>query len=38
VKISIDNRALSVDISRIEVLSKQSAGEAFALRYASGYG
>jgi DNA polymerase-3 subunit alpha/error-prone DNA polymerase len=32
-----DEGALSVEISRIEVLGKQSAGETFALRYATGY-
>jgi hypothetical protein len=32
-KVTNDEGALSVEISRIEVLGKQSAGEAFALRF-----
>jgi len=35
-KVAIDEGAISVEINRIEVLGKKSAGEAFALRYASG--
>ncbi|MDR2923252.1 MAG: hypothetical protein LBU85_07920 [Treponema sp.] len=34
--VACDNGAVSLEISRIEVLGRQSAGETFALRYAAG--
>jgi DNA polymerase-3 subunit alpha/error-prone DNA polymerase len=34
--VSCDNGEVSLEVSRIEVLGRQSAGEAFALRYAAG--
>jgi error-prone DNA polymerase len=35
-RVTNDEGALSVEISRIEVLGKQSVGETYALRYAAG--